>query len=172
MLLSPNNAGGVYSDLKVNAGGTLNFAAGTYFFYNAKIDFSGTVNGKDVTFVLLGNSSLSISSSADVKLSAPTNNTFSSNLNGVLIDDQATGSVTVNGNGNVRLGGAMYFPNADVSWGGTAANDFTTCSMVVAKTLTINGNAYLSAKSVVKDGDPNGCLDATVGKTQVVALVE
>ena len=37
----------------------------------------------------------------------------------------------------------MYFPKADVSWGGTAANGFTTCSMVIANTLTINGNAYL-----------------------------
>jgi hypothetical protein len=163
MLLSPNSAGGVYSDLKVNAGGTVNFAPGTYFFYNAKIDFSGTVNGTDVTFVLLGNSSLSIGSSATVNLSAPTNNTFSSNLSGVLIDDQATGSVTVNGNGTVKLGGAMYFPHADVSWGGTAASGFTTCSMVIAKTLTINGNAYLST---------DGCAPGTVAKTQVVALVQ
>jgi Putative Flp pilus-assembly TadE/G-like len=170
MLLSPNSAGGVYSDLKVNAGGTVNFAPGTYFFYNARIDFSGTVNGKDVTFVLLGNSSLSISSSATVNLSAPTNNTFSSNLSGVLIDDQATGDVTVNGNGAVKLGGAMYFPNADVKWGGTAQSDFTTCSMVVAKTLTIIGNAYLSADR--GSGGSVGCVDATVAKTQVVALVE
>ena len=160
--LGPNSTG-AYSDLKVNAGGTVNFAPGTYFFYNAKIDFSGTVNGTNVTFVLLGNSSLSIGSSATVNLSAPTNNTFSSNLSGVLIDDQATGNVTVNGNGTVKLGGAMYFPHADVSWGGTAASSFTTCSMVIAKTLTINGNAYLST---------DGCAPGTVAKTQVVALVQ
>ena len=42
----------------------------------------------------------------------------------------------------------MYFPKADVTWGGTAASSFTTCSMVIANTLTINGNAYLST---------NGC---------------
>ena len=82
---------GAYGDLKVNAGGTVNFAPGTYFFHNATIDFSGTVNGKDVTFVLLGNSSLSIGSSANVNLSAPATNTTSSLLNGVLIDDQANG---------------------------------------------------------------------------------
>jgi hypothetical protein len=160
--LSPNSTG-AYTDLKVNAGATVNFASGTYFFYNAKIDFSGTVNGTGVTFVLLGNSGLSIGSSATVNLSAPTTNTTSSHLNGVLIDDQATGNVTVNGNGSVKLGGAMYFPKADVSWGGTAANSFTTCSMVIAKTLTINGNAYLST---------NGCDPGTIAKTQVVALVQ
>jgi Putative Flp pilus-assembly TadE/G-like len=160
--LSPNSTG-AYSDLKVNAGGTVNFAPGTYFFYNAKIDFSGTVNGTGVTFVLLGNSGLSIGSSATVNLSAPTTNTTSSHLNGVLIDDQATGGVTVNGNGSVKLGGAMYFPKADVSWGGTAASSFTTCSMVIANTLKINGNAYLST---------NGCDPGTIAKTQVVALVQ
>ena len=151
-------------DLKVNAGGTVNFAAGTYFFYNATIDFGGTVTGTDVTFVLLGNSSLSISGSATVNLSAPATNTTSSHLNGVLIDDQARrADVTVNGSGTVKLGGAMYFPKADVSWGGTAASDFTTCSMVIANTLTINGNAYLSTA---------GCAENTIAKTQVVALVQ
>jgi hypothetical protein len=160
--LSPNSTG-AYKGLKVNAGGTVNFAPGTYFFYNAKIDFSGTVNGTGVTFVLLGNSGLSIGSSATVNLSAPTTNTTSSHLNGVLIDDQATGNVTVNGNGSVKLGGAMYFPKADVSWGGTAASSFTTCSMVIANTLKINGNAYLST---------NGCDPGTIAKTQVVALVQ
>jgi hypothetical protein len=164
MLLSPNSAGGVYNDLKVNAGGTVNFAAGTYFFYNATIDFSGTVNGKDVTFVLLGNSKLSISSSANVNLSAPAKNTTSSHLNGVLIDDQATGGVIVNGNGTVKLDGAMYFPNADVSWKGTAKTN-TGCSMVIANTLTINGDSYLST-----DGcDPKLKEDS---RNQVVALVE
>ena len=76
--------------------------------------------GTDVTFVLLGNSSLSISGGT-VNLSAPAINTFSSALNGVLIDDQAPNksknNVTVNGGGTVKLGGAMYFPNVDVSLG-------------------------------------------------------
>ena len=57
----------------------------------------------------------------------------------------------------------MYFPNVDVSWGGTAASDFTTCSMVIANTLTINGNAYMSTEN---------CAPSTVAKTQVVALVQ
>jgi hypothetical protein len=151
----------------VNAGGTVNFAGGTYFFYNAAINISGTVRNPDglgVTLVLLGNSSLSISGSADVNLSAPAINTTSSDLNGVLIDDQASGNVTVNGSGAVKLGGAMYFPKAGVSWGGTAATN-TNCSMVIANTLTINGDAYLSA-----DGcDPN-LKDGF--KNQVVALVQ
>ena len=57
----------------------------------------------------------------------------------------------------------MYFPKADVTWGGTAASDLTTCSMVIANKLTINGNAYLST---------DGCAPSTIAKTQVVALVQ
>jgi len=165
--LSPSSTG-AYRDLTVNAGGTLHLAAGTYFFYNAAIDFSGTVDNPDglgVTLVLLGRSSLSITGT--VNLSAPTTNATYPDLSGVLIDDQApnasSNNVIVNGGGNVRLGGAMYFPNVDVSWGGTAANTNTTCSMVIANTITITGNAYMST---------NNCAPGTIAHTQVVALVQ
>jgi hypothetical protein len=164
--LTPNSTG-AYGDLTCTTGDTVTFAPGTYFFYNAAIKINGgTVIGTDVTFVLLGDSSLSISGGT-VNLSAPAINTTSSHLNGVLIDDQAPNksknAVTVNGGGTVKLGGAMYFPNVDVSWGGTAASSLTTCSMVLANTLTITGNAYMST---------NGCVDTTIAKTQVVALVQ
>jgi Flp pilus assembly protein TadG len=165
--LSPNSTGGVYSDLKVNAGGTVNFAAGTYFFYNASITFGGTVSGTNVTLVLLGNSSLTVNSGATVNLSAPTTNTFSSDLNGVLIDDQApnksNNAVKINGGSTVALGGAMYFPNVDVTWNGTTANTNTTCSEVIAKTITMTGSAYMSTQ---------GCAPGTIAYTQVVVLVQ
>lgn len=176
--LSPNSAGGVYSDLKVNGGGTVNFAPGTYFFYNATITFSGTVTctactkwppagtGLGVTLVLLGDSSLSIAAGATVDLSAPYTNTFDSDLNGVLIDDQAPNKsslqVTING-GTVKLGGAMYFPHVDVTYNGSTQSSNTTCSEVIAKTLTMGGGGFLSTDS---------CLPATVAYTQVVRLVQ
>jgi hypothetical protein len=167
--LTPNSTG-AYGNLTVSTGDTVNFAPGTYFFYDAAIKINGgTVTGTDVTFVLLGDSSLSISGGT-VDLSAPAINTTSSHLNGVLIDDQAPNksknAVTVNGGGTVKLGGAMYFPNVDVNWGGTTASSFTTCSMVIANTLTINGNAYLST---------NGCdpdLKENSKQPPVVALVQ
>jgi len=162
--LTPNSASGVYSDLKVNAGGTLTLAAGTYFFYNATINFAGNVTGTDVTLVLLGNSSLTITGA--VSLSAPTTNSFSSDLNGILIDDQApsasSNAVTINGGGNTTLGGAMYFPNVAVTYGGTAQSANTACTEVIAASLTINGNAYLSS---------SGCTSNTLGKTKVIAMV-
>jgi hypothetical protein len=164
--LSPNSASGVYSGLTVNSGGTLTLAAGTYFFYNAAINFSGTVSGTGVTFVLLGDSSLTINGGT-VNLSAPATNSFSSDLNGVLIDDQApnksSNAVTVNGGGTVALGGAMYFPNVNVTWSGNVQNTNTACSEVVANTITINGNAYMDSKD---------CVPATISHTQVVTLVQ
>ena len=57
----------------------------------------------------------------------------------------------------------MYFPNVDVTWNGTAANANTTCSMVIANTLTLNGNAYMSTQN---------CVPSTVAQTQVVVLVK
>ncbi|OPY98168.1 pilus assembly protein TadG [Bradyrhizobium sacchari] len=160
--LNPNSASGVYSDLKVNAGGTVNFAAGTYFFYNATISFGGTVSGTGVTLVLLGTSSLTING-GNVNLSAPTTNAFSSALNGVLIDDQSRATVSIGGNGVIKLAGAMYFPKADVSFGGSTQPSNTTCSSVIAKTLNLSGGAYLST---------DGCAPNVIAFTQVVSLVQ
>jgi hypothetical protein len=167
--VTPNSTG-AYGDLKVT-GGTVTFAPGTYFFYNATISISGgsTVTGTGVTLVLLGTtSSLSITGGT-VNLSAPAINTTSSHLNGVLIDDQAQNAVssktavTVNGGGTVTLGGAMYFPHVDVQWNGTAQNANTTCSQVIANTLDLGGNAYISTQN---------CVPSTVSQTQVVVLVK
>lgn len=162
--LTENSASGVYSDLTVNSGGTLNFAPGTYFFYNATISLGGTVSGTGVTLILLGDSTINISGT--VNLSAPTTNSFDSALNGVLIDDQAPNksknAVTVNG-GSVAVGGTLYFPNVDVTWAGNVQNANTTCTSVIADSLTITGNSYLSTQ---------GCGSNTIYRTQVIALVQ
>jgi Flp pilus assembly protein TadG len=142
-------------------GGTVTLAAGTYLS-NGNVSLGGTVTGTNVTLVLLGNSKLTINGGG-VSLSAPTTNTFSSLLNGVLIDDQATGAVSINGNGTVQLGGAMYFPNAGVKFGGTAQPTNTTCSEVIAQTLDMTGSAFLST---------DGCVPTTIAYSQVVALVQ
>lgn len=147
--------------INVNSGGAVTLAEGTYFF-NGDVSLGGTVTGTNVTLVLLGTSKLTVNGGG-INLSAPTTNAFSSALNGVLIDDQSTGAVTINGNGAVQLAGAMYFPKTDVSFGGTTQPSNTTCSEVIAKTLTMTGTAYLST---------DACVPATIAYTQVVALVQ
>jgi hypothetical protein len=165
--LTPNNSTNLYRNLTCTNGNTVTFSPGTYFFYNGAIKINGgIVSGTGVTLVLLGNSSLSISGGT-VNLSAPATNTFSSALNGVLIDDQApnhsSNNVTINGSSTVSLFGALYFPNVDVKWIGTTANVNTGCTEVIANTITISGTANFSTGS---------CVTGTVAKTQVVALVK
>ena len=112
--------------------------------------------------VLPGNSSLTING-GNIELSALASNSTFPALNGVLIDDQTTANVNIGGNGVIKLGGAMYFPKADVSFGGNVQPTNATCSEVIAKTLTMSGGAYLS---------PSGCDPLVVAHTQVVALVQ
>lgn len=176
---TPPNSTNLYRNLTCTNGNTVNFSPGTYFFYNATIKINGgtiTCNactawppsgtGLGVTLVLLGDSSISIAAGAVVNLSAPYTNTFSSDLNGVLIDDQApsktSNKVDING-GTVKLGGAMYFPHVDVTWNGNAQSANTTCSEVIARTLTMGGGGYLST---------DGCVPSTTAYTQVVTLVQ
>ncbi|UVO39426.1 pilus assembly protein TadG [Bradyrhizobium arachidis] len=165
---TPNSSGSsAYGNMTVTNGDYVTFSAGTYIFYNATINITGgNVTGTNVTIVLLGDSSLNING-ATVSLSAPATNSFSSDLNGVLIDDQAPNksknAVSISGSGTVALGGALYFPNVDVTWGGTIQNTNTTCTEVIANTITINGNAYLSTQN---------CAPGTIAHTQVVALVQ
>jgi hypothetical protein len=165
--IAANTPSTAYSgNLTVNNGGTATFATnGTFFFKDAAISLSGTVTGTNVNIVLLGNSSLSITG-GNVNLSANTSNTQYPDLSGVLIDDQAPNrsnlAVNINGNGTSTLNGAMYFPNVGVTYGGTAGIANTTCSAVIANTLTISGNAYMST---------NNCVAGTFAQTQVVSLV-
>jgi Flp pilus assembly protein TadG len=167
--LTPNPAGPAYGNLTVNNGDTLTFTSGgTYIFYNAAIKIvGGNVTGSNINIVMLGNSSLSMSGGAVVHLSANANNTTYPDLNGVLFDDQAPNAaknaVTVNGGGTVELDGASYFPNVAVSWSGTTSATNNTCAEVIANTLTMTGNAYMSTSN---------CAPGTIAKSQVIALVQ
>jgi len=150
-------------NFSVASGGTLNFqTGGTYIFKDSAISFSGTVTGTGITLVLLGTSRLTING-GNVDVSAPTTNAFSTDLNGVLIDDQATGSVSIGGNGVLKLGGTMYFPKTDVSFSGTTRPTANDCTAVIAKTLNITGSSYLST---------NGCDASTIAHPQIIALVQ
>lgn len=163
--LPPNDSSGAYTgNFSWGSQDYVTFTgSGTYFFYNASVNITGaTVTGTGVNIVLLGNSSLTING-GNVNLSALASNSTFPALNGVLIDDQTTANVNIGGNGVIKLSGAMYFPKADVSFGGNTQPDNTTCSEVIAKRLTMSGGGYLST---------DGCAPTTVIYTQVVALVQ
>jgi hypothetical protein len=172
--MSPNPTGPAYGNLSVNSGGTLNLTPGTYVFYNATLSFGGTVQcptcsvnattgvATGVTLVLLGSSRLTING-GNFNLFASSDPASTSPLNGVLIDDQATGSVNIGGNGVITLGGAMYFPKTSVSFSGTTQPTNTTCSEVIAQSLDMTGGAYMSTAN---------CNPNTIAHTQIVRLVQ
>jgi Flp pilus assembly protein TadG len=173
---------GAYKKLIVNGSNVLHLQPGVYFFTGdvnitgGTIDCTGcgctsnpaaTSGTSGVNIVILGSAKLTINN-ASVKLCAGTNNAGSySALNGVLIDDQASGAVSVGGNagaGNpVELDGAVYAPNASITWSGTSAFASNTCAEVIGYTLKMTGSAYLSQTN---------CAPGTKFQTQVVVLVQ
>jgi len=175
--LAPLPTGQAYSGLSVS-GSTVTLSAGVYFFYNANVSISGgTVTGTGVSIVLMGNSSLSItgglvSLSANMA-SAPSDASGKSypDLQGVLIDDQASGSpsntVTITGGSTLppplKLGGTIYVPNNQVKYGGSDASAQTTCVNIIANTITLTGSAYMNT---------SGCTAGTVAQTQLIAMVQ
>ena len=114
-----------------------------------------------MTIVLLGDSNFQITGGT-VDLSAPTINSTSSDLNGVLIDDQASSksnnavpstAVTVQSGARCTFQMSMFH--------GERQKIIPSCSNGVGQLLLISGNAYMST---------NNCAPATIAKTEVVAL--
>jgi hypothetical protein len=172
------NPGSYSSKLTVTGNDVYHFTPGVYIFSKDISIIGGTVDcptctcvgsptaitgTSGVNIVITGSAKLTINT-ATVSLCAGTNNTgIYSGLNGVLIDDQATGAVSVSGGGTVGLDGAVYAPKTDVTWGGTTSFANNTCSEVIGKTLTLTGSAYMSVSN---------CVSGTVPYTQLVALVQ
>jgi hypothetical protein len=167
----------------VNAGDIVHFNPGVYSFSGNISITGGTVDcpstactcvnnptatsgTSGVNIIITGSAKLTINGGT-VKLCAGTNNTGSqSALNGVLIDDQATGAVSISGNAGtnpVALEGAIYAPKTDVTLNGTSSFANNTCSEVIGETLTLTGNAYMSTSN---------CVSTTIPWTQLVMLVQ
>lgn len=150
-------------------GGTTTFAPGVYFIDggNFKANGNAVLVGTDVTFVLTGTGSdialLDVNGGASVSLSAPKSGTT---MDGVLFF-QDPGSSTnqanpknnkgyggenyLNGNAELNLSGAMYFPSQYVTIsGGTNSN--MSCLQVVAQKIKISGNSSIKGKCSTNDG--------------------
>jgi hypothetical protein len=174
---------GAYNKLTVNGGETVHFKPGVYSFSGNVNITGGTIDcptcscvgnpaamsgTTGVNLVITGSGTKLTINSASVTLCAGTNYSgTNAALNGVLIDDQATGAVSVSGNagtGNpVKLQGAIYAPKTDLTWSGTSSIANDTCAEVIANTLTLTGGAYMSTAN---------CATGTVPSTQVVTLVQ
>ena len=155
------------------SGGTVDFTPGVYTVTGGiKISGSPTVTGDEVTFF---NTSVNpaqrnlwgeffIGGDATVTLSAPTSGDFE----GVLFWDDYRApnrfpSHTLVGNAASIFAGALYFRQTNVTWGGT--NDSADWTMLVADTITVEGNALVPAEGSFNNG-------AMTPPTRKVTLLE
>jgi Flp pilus assembly protein TadG len=152
------------SDIILAAGQTLQFSApGTYIFYNSSIianagtiqcQFCNSASGVGISIVFLGTPTqpypLDIGPSAVVSTinAAASNPTFPA-LSGILFYGQGTSPVSISllSPSPAPMEGAVYFPNANLSFAGNAANP-SSCLSLVAATMTLIGTFALN---------PTGC---------------
>jgi hypothetical protein len=152
--VGPTNGGTVYwCNSTWSNNGTVNLRPGTYVLYNTSIDNlhvtvrcpTCTPGGLGVTFVLTGSTPAQVgavdsNAQANVRLNAPGGGPYA----GVLIyrDDLGTNQVSkINGNADINLIGAMYFPTGTVWFNGTSGLTFPTVRrVIVADTIVMNGN--------------------------------
>lgn len=150
-------------------GGTTTFQPGTYIIDggNFKANGNATLTGTGVTFVLTGTGSdialLDVNGGASVNLHAPKSGT---SMDGVLFfQDPGTGDTNsntsktgggktcgkatgsayggesyINGNANLNMSGAIYFPNQFITISGGASSNMQ-CLQVIAQKIKISGNS-------------------------------
>ncbi len=111
---------------------------------------SGTVTGNGVTFYLSGGA-VNFSNSQRIRLTAPTNGTYS----GILFFQKAANAsvATINGAGGSRLTGALYFPGATLNMDGAGTG--AAYMILVAKSLNLNTNIdFTSNYTTLANGSP------------------
>ena len=122
----------------------LDLNPGTYYVRgNITIGAQSTIKGTGVT-IYLENGGVTMNGGATVEMAAPTSGYYQ----GVLFF-QARGNTTesvLTGGGSQFMNGVLYFPSAHLTYtGGTAVH--ATQTTIVADTLSMVGNSYISAAS-------------------------
>jgi Flp pilus assembly protein TadG len=156
----------------------------TYIFDSITVDSGGSLTGcttpppptlatvftctpNSGVNIVIGSGGLNINGNVNLKAN-PTNNS-KPDLDGVLFyDTEGTSghpvNVTINGNSKSIYGGAMFFPNGNVTWGGNAASS-NHCTEIVANQLTFSGTSDINL-------DYTGCPLTARPKTQIVLLMQ
>jgi Flp pilus assembly protein TadG len=160
---------GNYNDICIDNNQTVDFAAGVYvingsstcsnkveFVINAgstvcnstNLDCSGMIGSANagVTFYLTGNASANVSGTATVQLVAPNSGTYE----GLLFyqDPSDTVGATLSGNTTSLYQGAIYMPDAQLTFGGnTTFNNGAAYTVLVVDELQVSGNPDVNLKS-------------------------
>ena len=142
-------------------GGVVNFAPGVYFLLGGmSITGPAVVRGTDVTFYNTSTSpnmfmswgEFVIAGDANVRLSAPTSGYFE----GVLFWDDEDApdrrpSHMFVGSSASAFGGALYFKETQVTYGGAA--NTADWAMIIADTIDVVGTAFVPGDASINTGD-------------------
>jgi hypothetical protein len=139
---------GVYCNgLSFSNSAVATLSAGVYFIDRGTFDVAGgaTVTGTNVTIVLTsstgsGYANAEIDNGTTVTLSAPTTGATAGL---VFFADRrsSAGSVTtvMAGGASLNLTGALYLPTQTLNWNNGASNASSTCTELIAGTITLGG---------------------------------
>jgi Flp pilus assembly protein TadG len=133
---------GTYSGWNVN--GTLNLSPGLYIV-NGDISTGaqGAINGPGVTIVTSG--TVGTTGGSSLNLTAPTTRQGGNAIAGILLAGTGTATMSFLGNSTIPVTGVIYFPNANMKFGGTSQAGSSGCTQVLAKTVTLVGTSNLAA---------------------------
>lgn len=132
---------GVYCGaIILNGQSSLTMNPGVYVLKSGiTVNGGSSLTGNGVT-LYNQSGSLTLNGSSGITLTAPESGPWQ----GILIfqDRGNSSSATLNGGSELRLTGAMYFPNAQLTLNGGSSSDGATTTIVV-RNLVLNGNAYI-----------------------------
>jgi Flp pilus assembly protein TadG len=145
----PSNAvPGTYSSIDIT-GGNVTFAPGTYYVNgNFTINGNANVSGTGVTFYI-NQGSVTINGTGNVVLSAPAAGSGATYPDILFYQNPAdTSAATIVGTSGSSFTGALYFPSATLTFGGTSTNTSTfnsgaSYTLIVADNLNFNGTATI-----------------------------
>lgn len=158
------NPGTYSSGLSFGSNNTYKLNAGVYYV-NGSISVAGNsiISGAGVTLISTGG--ISMSGNSVLTLTAPS----SGSTAGLLFGTTASSSITISGNSNANLNGAIYAPNASVKVSGNSTEfaSQSTCVEIVAQTVSFSGNSDLDNSGCASLGAPTIYnLPSTVQLTQ------
>lgn len=157
---SPNStsspAAGCYKSMSVKGNMTL---SGTYIITGSiDINSQAVLSCASCTIILTNNSpsntgGITINGGAQLNLTAPTTGTYAGLL---FYQDRGASNNNVNkinGNANSTFQGAMYFPNQEVEFTGTAGITYN-CIKLVTRRVTFTGNSKIRNNCPANSGVP------------------
>ena len=148
VILYPNTC---YGAISISGSQTLSFAAPGLYTVNGSITVAGNtgtaVSGGGITIVSTGAVSITGNfNSGAVSLTAPTVDTAQNGaIPGILFATSSPQADTVGGGTPVPFTGLFYAPNASLSFSGTPASGGAGCAKIIAKSVSIVGNATLES---------------------------